>query len=155
MHFSFRDAIDHAEAADPTEGMSEREKKLFELQQRLKASRKANQNAVMQERRRKQAPEGADVASEKRKWFEEKKKRKQEDLEKLGLEEKDVRLLCPCQKAALGSGGYVKTHLTIKKSSVGLLLNCSRTPGRVNNLAGVSRTFCNGALHVDTPVLPC
>lgn len=84
-----------AEAADPTEGMSERQKKLFELQQRLKSSRKANQTAVMQERRRKQAPEGADEASEKRKWFEEKKKRKQADLEKLGLEEKDVRPTWP------------------------------------------------------------
>ena len=71
--------------------MSERQKKLFELQQRLKSSRKANQTAVMQERRRKQAPEGSDVASEKRKWFEEKKKRKQADLDRLGLEEKDVR----------------------------------------------------------------
>ena len=70
--------------------MSERQKKLFELQQKLKVSRKANQAAVMHERRRKQAPEGSDVASEKRKWFEEKKKRKQADLDRLGLEEKDV-----------------------------------------------------------------
>ena len=37
-----------------------------------------------------QAPEGSDAAYEKRKWLEEKKKRKQDDLEKLGLEEKDV-----------------------------------------------------------------
>ncbi len=71
--------------------MSERQKKLFELQQRLKSSRKANQTAVMQERRRKQAPEGSDVATEKRKWFEEKQKRKQADLDRLGLEEKDVK----------------------------------------------------------------
>lgn len=75
--------------------MSERQKKLFELQQRLKASRKANQSAVMHERRRKQAPEGSDVASEKRKWFEEKKKRKQADLDRLGLEEKDVSYSVP------------------------------------------------------------
>ena len=73
--------------------MSERQKKLFELQQRLKASRKANQTAVVAERRRKQAPEGADVASDKRKWFEEKKKRKEAELQRLGLSEKDVRTL--------------------------------------------------------------
>ena len=78
--------------ADPTAGMSERQKKLFQLQQRLKASRKANQTAVVQERRRKQAPEGSDVATEKRKWFEEKQKRKQADLDRLGIEEKDVCL---------------------------------------------------------------
>ena len=82
-----------AEGADPTAGMSERQKKLFELQQRLKASRKANQTAVVAERRRKQAPEGADVASDKRKWFEEKKKRKESELKRLGLSEKDVRIL--------------------------------------------------------------
>ena len=82
-----------AEGADPTAGMSERQKKLFELQQRLKASRKANQSAVVAERRRKQAPEGADVASDKRKWFEEKKKRKEAELKRLGISEKDVRIL--------------------------------------------------------------
>jgi hypothetical protein len=70
--------------------MSNRQKKLFELQQRLKASRKASRTAVMAERRRKLAPDGADEAYEKRKWLEEKKNRKHDDLEKLGLEEKDV-----------------------------------------------------------------
>jgi len=37
-----------------------------------------------------QAPDGSDAAYEKRKWLEEKKKRKHDDLERLGLEEKDV-----------------------------------------------------------------
>ena len=82
--------------------MSERQKKLFELQQRLKSSRKANQTAVMHERKRKQAPEGSDVASEKRKWFEEKKKRKQADLDRLGLEEKDVsRFFSTCRPSCI------------------------------------------------------
>ena len=70
--------------------MSDRQKRLFELQQKLKASRKANQTAVMAERRRQQAPDGSDKASEKRKWFEEKQKRKEAELERLGLDKKDV-----------------------------------------------------------------
>lgn len=70
--------------------MSERQKKLFALQQRLKASRKANQTAVVAEKRREKAPEGADSATEKRKWFEEKKKRKVAELGRLGLDEDNV-----------------------------------------------------------------
>jgi len=50
-----------AEVADPTAGMSERQKKLYELQQRLKASRKANQTAVMAERKRKQVPKSIGI----------------------------------------------------------------------------------------------
>ena len=37
---------------DPYAGMSERQRKLHELQARMKQSRKANQNAVIAERRR-------------------------------------------------------------------------------------------------------
>ncbi len=42
------------EPADPTAGMSGREKKMYELQQRLRQSRKANENAVIAEKRRQQ-----------------------------------------------------------------------------------------------------
>lgn len=42
------------EPADPTSGMSSREKKMYELQQRLRQSRKANENAVIAEKRRQQ-----------------------------------------------------------------------------------------------------
>ena len=42
------------EPADPTAGMSAREKKMYELQQRLRQSRKANENAVIAEKRRQQ-----------------------------------------------------------------------------------------------------
>ena len=42
------------EPADPTTGMSAREKKMYELQQRLRQSRKANENAVIAEKRRQQ-----------------------------------------------------------------------------------------------------
>jgi hypothetical protein len=40
------------DGVDPFAGMSERERKLAELQARLRQSRKANQNAVIAERRR-------------------------------------------------------------------------------------------------------
>ena len=42
------------EPADPTAGMSGREKKMYELQQRLRQSRKANENAVIAEKRKQQ-----------------------------------------------------------------------------------------------------
>ena len=47
-------AIDADEPADPTVNMSAREKKMYELQQRLRQSRKANENAVIAEKRRQQ-----------------------------------------------------------------------------------------------------
>ncbi|KAI3435791.1 hypothetical protein D9Q98_001849 [Chlorella vulgaris] len=83
------------EFVDPTAGMSGRQKKLFQLQQRMKAARKANEHAVVIEKR-KQAAKKADAAAgdgaggdrqgSKRKWFEEKQKRKEEELAKLGLD---------------------------------------------------------------------
>ena len=77
---------------DPTAGMSDMQKKFYLLQQKLKASRKANQTAALAERKRKHAPTGSAEASEKRKWFEEKQKRKMNELERLGLDEKDVSI---------------------------------------------------------------
>lgn len=43
------------QGADPTAGMSAREKKLYELRQKLQQSRKANQNAVIAEKKRQRA----------------------------------------------------------------------------------------------------
>lgn len=84
------------EGADPTAGMSAREKKLWELQQRLRQSRKANQLAVVAEKKRNQRPEGADAGTEKRQWFEEKKKRRAEDLARLGVDPEKVLPPVPC-----------------------------------------------------------
>lgn len=75
--------------------MSAREKKLWELQQRLRQSRKANQLAVVAEKKRNQRPEGADAGTEKRQWFEEKKKRRAEDLARLGVDPEKVPLHVP------------------------------------------------------------
>jgi pre-mRNA-splicing factor SYF2 len=82
-----------SDGTDPTAGMSAREKKLWELQQRLRQSRKANQMAVVAEKKRLQKPEGHDSAAAKKNWFEEKKKRKADDLARLGLDSNKVALL--------------------------------------------------------------
>ncbi|KAK9811222.1 hypothetical protein WJX72_000229 [[Myrmecia] bisecta] len=66
--------------------MSARQRKLYELQQKLRQSRKANENAVISEKRRQQRPETEDHSTSKRKWFEEKQKRKVAALEALGLD---------------------------------------------------------------------
>lgn len=42
------------EGADPTQGMSEKQKRLWNLQQKLQQSRKANQGAVVAEKKRDQ-----------------------------------------------------------------------------------------------------
>ena len=42
------------QGADPTAGMSARERKLYALQQRLQQSRKANESAVVAEKKRQQ-----------------------------------------------------------------------------------------------------
>lgn len=54
MHYGEYGSAGADEPADPTAGMSAREKKMHELQQRLRQSRKANENAVIAEKRRQQ-----------------------------------------------------------------------------------------------------
>lgn len=91
----------HTEGADPTAGMGPRQKKLWELQQKLRASRKANQDAMVAEKRRQARPEGAEEAGEKRKWYEEKKARREADLKRMNLDEKKVRSWLPHELASL------------------------------------------------------
>jgi pre-mRNA-splicing factor SYF2 len=74
--------------------MNARQKKLWELRQKLRASRKQNQDAVVAEKRRQARPEGAEAAGEKRRWYEEKKRRRDEDLTRLGLKEEKVQAVC-------------------------------------------------------------
>ena len=66
--------------ADPTEGMSARERRLWELRQKMGAARKANESAVVAEKRRQASgrgqQEGDGSDGSKRKWFEEKEKKK-------------------------------------------------------------------------------
>ncbi|PRW59726.1 peptidyl-prolyl cis-trans isomerase CYP19-3 isoform X2 [Chlorella sorokiniana] len=82
-----------AYSVDPTAGMNARQKKLWELQQRMKAARKANEHAVVAEKKKAAAAKAAESGPEggggaggnKRKWFEDKQKKKEEELARLGL----------------------------------------------------------------------
>ena len=49
------DSVAHeAQGADPTQGMSDKQKRMWNLQQKLQQSRKANQGAVIAEKKRDQ-----------------------------------------------------------------------------------------------------
>jgi pre-mRNA-splicing factor SYF2 len=75
-----------APAPDPTAGMNARQRKLYDLQQRIRQARKANEGAAVAERKREQLAEGAGPAGDGRKrWFEEKAKLKQAEADRLGL----------------------------------------------------------------------
>mmetsp|Transcript_29203 Transcript_29203/g.64548 ORF Transcript_29203/g.64548 Transcript_29203/m.64548 type:complete len:498 (-) Transcript_29203:188-1681(-) len=74
------------EGADPYANMNPRQRKLYELRQKMQQCRKANQSAVIAEKKRnKEVPPDESTASAKRKWYEEKQKRKEEELQRLGL----------------------------------------------------------------------
>jgi cyclophilin family peptidyl-prolyl cis-trans isomerase len=76
------------EVVDPLAGLSARQRKLHELQQRLAQCRKANQSAVVSEKKRERmgdAPDDSSAAAKAR-WFEEKKKRRAAELERIGLD---------------------------------------------------------------------
>ncbi|KAK9839477.1 hypothetical protein WJX81_004402 [Elliptochloris bilobata] len=89
------------EGYDPTEGMNPRQRKLWELQQKLSASRRANQDAVVAEKRRKARPEGAtDAAGSKRRWYEEQQKKRAEELKRIGLEPDQAHRLHTAESAA-------------------------------------------------------
>ncbi|KIY98204.1 pre-mRNA-splicing factor SYF2 [Monoraphidium neglectum] len=102
------DGAGGAEAAaggDPFAGLSARQRKLMELRQKLQQCRKANEHAVIAERKRMQRTRTCRVASSgqrakgndgeeaddssagaKRKWYEEQQKKKAEELQRLGLD---------------------------------------------------------------------
>lgn len=91
-------AAEGAEFVDPTEGMNARQKKLWELQQKMQASRKLNQQAVIQEKKKEQVSEPTE-AGKKYKWFVEGQKRKAEEVAALGLPEDEAWRLMPAEKA--------------------------------------------------------
>eukprot|EP00891_Asterochloris_glomerata_P007687 jgi/Astpho2/7687/Aster-02569 len=80
--------------------MSARERKLYALQQRLRQSRKANENAVVAEKKRQQRGEKVDdQGNAKRKWFEEKQKRREEELQRLGLPAAEIHRIQTAEHA--------------------------------------------------------
>eukprot|EP00475_Leptophrys_vorax_P038418 TRINITY_DN6775_c0_g2_i1.p1 TRINITY_DN6775_c0_g2~~TRINITY_DN6775_c0_g2_i1.p1 ORF type:complete len:239 (+),score=41.25 TRINITY_DN6775_c0_g2_i1:60-719(+) len=68
--------------------MDERQKKLFELRLKLNQARRANQTAVVEEKRRAEKPDEADAPRgvSKAAWFEEKKRKMGRQLEAGGLD---------------------------------------------------------------------
>jgi cyclophilin family peptidyl-prolyl cis-trans isomerase len=88
--------------SDPFAGMNSRQRKLTELQQRMKQSRRANESAVVAEKRRNEEatarqPGGADGGAggdtSVKKWVDEKAKKREEELKRLGLPAEKAYLL--------------------------------------------------------------
>ncbi|KAK9818522.1 hypothetical protein WJX74_008437 [Apatococcus lobatus] len=87
------------QGGDPTQGMSEKQKRMWNLQQKLQQSRKANQGAVIAEKKRDQRSEDGDRLSAKRKWYDEKQAKREADLKRLGLGPKDTHRLETAEQA--------------------------------------------------------
>lgn len=108
------EAAPHEEAVDPTVGMTPAQKKLFELKQKLQQARKANQHAVVAEKKRERAAalgqEGDDSNAAKRKWFEEKNKRQEEELKRLGLDKSQAHRLQTAEQAELQNTKKAAPH---------------------------------------------
>ena len=85
-----------------------RARKLHELKQRMQKARRANEGAVVQERKKEQAgrqrasaeAEAGASTSAKRAWFEEKQRRRGEELARLGLDAKAAHRLETAETAA-------------------------------------------------------
>lgn len=74
------------QVADPTAGMSERQRRLYLVRQKLNQCRRANQNAVVAEKKREKMPVQDDSSmGAKKKWFEEKQRARAAELARLGL----------------------------------------------------------------------
>ncbi|GBF98417.1 peptidyl-prolyl cis-trans isomerase-like [Raphidocelis subcapitata] len=93
--------------ADPFAGLSARQRKLMELRSKLQQCRKANEHAVIAERKRMQRAKGLDgddandgSAGAKRKWFEEQQKKRGEELQRLGLDPSKAFMLESAEVAA-------------------------------------------------------
>lgn len=107
-----------AGGGDPYAGMSARQKTLHQLQGRLRQSRKANQIAAIAEKRREKMGglDGNGGQMSNRKWYEEKAKRKEAELERLGLDpKKDGARLETAEGAALQ---YEKAKAKAKRAPV-------------------------------------
>ncbi|KDD76229.1 SYF2 splicing factor [Helicosporidium sp. ATCC 50920] len=91
--------------------MDPRQRRLYELQKKMRQARKANENAVVSEKRREQTGRTAESAGDrensKRRWFEEKQQRKEDALKKMGLTLGDAHLL---ETAETAEALYQKRH---------------------------------------------
>uniref|UniRef100_A0A7R9VHV7 peptidylprolyl isomerase n=1 Tax=Chlamydomonas euryale TaxID=1486919 RepID=A0A7R9VHV7_9CHLO len=96
-----------ADGVDPYAGMNARERKLHELRARLNQCRKANQTAVVAEKKRQKgitdpdAPPDDSSVGAKRRWYEEKKKKRAEELARMGLDPTQAHRLETVEQAEL------------------------------------------------------
>ncbi|EFJ44934.1 hypothetical protein VOLCADRAFT_64247 [Volvox carteri f. nagariensis] len=81
--------------------MPAKQRKLLELRQRLQQCRKQNQNAVIAEKKRQKVGTGESGGDDKRRWYEEKQKRRAEELERLGLDPSQAHRLETAEAASL------------------------------------------------------
>lgn len=91
------------EGANPLEGMSARQRKLYELRQKLNQSRKANQNAVIAEKKRAKMDAGGNAEAEEKAqyaWYQKQQKAKEEELERLGLDKSKLHRIQTAEQAA-------------------------------------------------------
>ncbi|WIA11546.1 hypothetical protein OEZ85_011655 [Tetradesmus obliquus] len=79
------DADGEEGGGDPYAGMNARQRKLYELKQKMQQARKANENAIIAERKRQRAAEKGEEGDGRKKWHEEKQKKRAEELARLGL----------------------------------------------------------------------
>ena len=79
--------------ADPTAGMTAKQKKLFELKMKLNQGRKANQGAVVKERKRIENGNDQNRAESKKRIYEEAKKNWEDEMKSAGLDKSQAHML--------------------------------------------------------------
>ena len=88
-----------SDASAGGEGLTPKQRKLFELRLKLNESRKANQVAVVEEKKRKEAPEDYE-RQQKKKLYETLSKRRDEIAEARGIDPTKKHLLMTAEQAA-------------------------------------------------------
>ena len=99
-----------AAAADPTAGMSAKQRKLFELRLKLNEGRKKNQAAVVEEKKRVDAPEEY-ANAQKRKIREAANKSRTDTLVKQGIDPKAFHLTATMEQADRANKKGKKKHV--------------------------------------------
>eukprot|EP00879_Flechtneria_rotunda_P030282 GHRR01032897.1.p1 GENE.GHRR01032897.1~~GHRR01032897.1.p1 ORF type:complete len:300 (+),score=104.60 GHRR01032897.1:210-1109(+) len=124
----------HGALDDPYAGMNPRQRKLYELKQKMQQARKANENAIIAERKRERAADakggGNGDGDGKRKWYEEKQKRHAEELAKLGLKPNDAHRLESAEVAQAKYTKKVREGLNLLARPIAML-----RPGAGHNLS--------------------
>lgn len=98
-----------ADAVDPTAGMSAKQRKLFELRLKLNEGRKKNQAAVVEEKKRVDAPDEY-ANAQKRKIREASNKSRTDSLVKQGIDPNAIHLTATMEQASRKKGKKKQTY---------------------------------------------